>query len=346
MNFASDNWAGAAPEILAALIEANEGLQPAYGGDAQTARVSALFSEIFERDVAVFLVPTGGAANGLALSAVVPRHGAVLCHEEAHIQLDECAGPEFFTGGAKLVPLKGFAAKLTPETVREALAKYPARRPHGAPFAALSITQASECGAVYRPAEIAALAKVAQGAGLALHVDGARFANAVAALGVAPADLSWRAGVDILSFGATKNGCIAAEAVVFFDPKRAGEFDWLRKRAGHLVSKHRFLAAQFEAYFRDGLWLRLARHANAMAQRLSSGLAGVSGVEIVYPTEANAVFATFPEAMRQRLLEKGAVFYPWVTPGDPAGGRAQRLICSFRTTAEEVDSFIANARGD
>ena len=344
MLFGSDNWAGAAPEIIDAMARANEGPAPAYGGDALTARIEERFSEIFERDVAVFFVATGGAANGLALSVLARPYGMILCHEESHIQMDECAGPEFLTGGAKLLPLKGEAAKLSPETIAKALAGFPARPPHGAPADVLSLTQASECGAVYKPAELAALCKAAHQRGLKTHVDGARFANALAFLDCSPADITWKAGLDALSFGGTKNGCIAAEAVIFFDKSLASDFVYRRKRAGHLWSKQRFIAAQFDAYLNDGLWLRLARHANELARRLSDGLAEINGVKIWYPTEANEVFVSFPDGVAEKLHEAGAVFYPWVTPGDPAAGRMHRLICSFATKREEVDQFLSLAR--
>lgn len=352
MTFASDNWAGAAPQIIEAVARANDGAVPSYGGDDLTKRVEARFSEIFERDCAVFFVATGGAANGLALSVLTPPYGMIVCHEESHIQMDECAGPEFFTGGAKLLPVPGFGAKLTPEGVTAALAGFPHRPPHGAPARVLSLTQATECGALYSVNELKALCGVAREAGLAVHMDGARFANAVAALGAAsgasPAELTWKAGVDALCFGGTKNGCIAAEAVVLFDPEKAADFEFRRKRAGHLWSKMRFIAAQFDAYLADGLWLDLAARANAMAARLSGGLAAIDGVEVSYPTEINEVFAVFPDGVADRLRAAGAFFYPWVTPGvtpgDPAGGGMQRLITSFRTTEAEVDEFLAQVR--
>ena len=344
MIFGSDNWAGAAPQVMEALARANEGPAPSYGADELTRRVEARFSDLFERDCAVFFVATGGAANGLALSVLTPPYGMVLCHEESHIQMDECGGPEFFTGGAKLLPIAGHGAKLTPEAVTAALAGFPHRPPHGAPAAALSLTQATECGTLYTPDELSALCTAAKENGLAVHMDGARFANAVAAFGASPAALSWEAGVDVLCFGGTKNGCIAAEAVVFFDAQRAADFEFRRKRAGHLWSKMRFIAAQFDAYLADGLWLDLAAHANAMAARLSAGLAAIDGVAVSYPTEINEVFAVFPDGVADRLRAAGAAFYPWVTPGDPAAGRMQRLIASFRTTPEEVDAFLALAR--
>ncbi|MFZ5617462.1 MAG: threonine aldolase family protein [Pseudomonadota bacterium] len=344
MNFASDNWAGAHPDILAAVMRANEGAVPSYGGDNLTKRVEKKFSEIFEREVAVFFVATGGAANSLALAQVTPPWGMILCHRESHIQMDECGAPEFYAGGAKLLPLEGFAAKLTPDTVRSALAAFPDRPPHGMPASALSITEATECGAVYSASEVKALSAVAHEAGLKVHMDGARFANAVAALGCAPADITWKAGVDVLSFGGTKNGCLIAEAVVFFNPDEAKDFIFRRKRAAQLFSKMRFISAQFDAYLADDLWLKMAGHANAMAQRLSRGIAEAPGCKVWYPTGANEVFASFPEGVAEKLREQGATFYPWVTPGDPAGGTMQRLICSWATKAEDVEEFLLRAR--
>lgn len=344
MTFASDNWAGAAPEILDAIVRANDGPAAGYGGDDLTKKVEARFCEVFEKDCRVFFVATGGAANGLALSVMSPPYGMILAHEESHVQMDECAGPEFFTGGAKILPVAGFGGKLTPDGVSTALRGFPERPPHGAPASCLSLTQATECGTIYSADELKALCAVAHDAGLSVHMDGARFANAVAALDCAPADISWRAGVDVLCFGGTKNGCIAAEAVVFFDPEKAADFEFRRKRAGHLWSKMRFIAAQFEAYFEDGLWLRLAAHANAAAAKLSASLAAVDSVGISYPTQINEVFAVFPDGAAARLREMGHVFYPWITPGDPADGKMQRLICSFRTGDGEVDAFIEDVK--
>lgn len=345
MNFASDNWAGAHPDILSAVVRANDGAVPSYGGDELTKRAEKKFSEIFERDVAVFFVATGGAANSLALAQITPPWGMILCHQESHIQMDECGAPEFFTGGAKLLPLEGFAAKLTPEIVKAGLAGFPERPPHGMPASALSITQATECGAVYSADEVKALAAVAHGAGLKVHMDGARFANAVAAFGRSPAELTWKAGVDVLSFGGTKNGCLIAEAVVFFNPADAKDFIFRRKRAAQLFSKMRFISAQFDAYLADDLWLRMAAHANAMARKLSDGLAAIPGCKIWYPTDANEVFGSFPKGAAERLRAEGAAFYPWVTPGDPANGTMQRLICSWATREEEIEKFLGVARG-
>lgn len=344
MNFASDNWAGAHPSIISALQRANEGCAPSYGGDVLTKRVEATFSEVFERDVAVFFVATGGAANSLALSQISPPWGMVLCHQQSHIQMDECGAPEFFTGGAKLLPVEGFGGKLTTDAVKCALAGFPERPPHGMPASALSLTQATECGTVYSVDEVKALCGVAHAAGLRVHMDGARFANALARLGCSPADLTWRAGVDVLAFGGTKNGCLIAEAVVFFDPAAAADFMFRRKRAAQLFSKMRFIAAQFDAYLEGGLWLEMATHANAMAARLSNGLAAIPGCKVWYPVDANEIFVSFAPGAVEKLRGAGATFYPWVTPGDPAGGTMQRLICSWATAANEVDGFIDAAR--
>jgi threonine aldolase len=344
MQFASDNWAGVHPEILSALSRANEDAVPSYGGDALTKRVEERFSELFERDVAVFFVATGGAANSLALAQMTPAWGMILCHQESHIQMDECGAPEFFTGGAKLLPLEGAAAKLSPEIIRAALAGFPERPPHGMPASSLSITQATECGAVYSVVEVNALGRLAKEKKLKFHMDGARFANAVAALSCAPADLTWKAGVDVLSFGATKNGCLAAEAVVFFNPNDAKDFMFRRKRAAQLFSKMRFIAAQFDAYLDDNLWLRMAAHANAMAAKLSAGLEA-AGAKVWHPTEANEVFVSFAPEVEQRLVAAGAAFYPWVAPGDPANGTMRRLICSWATREAEVERFVNVAQG-
>ncbi|WP_425410427.1 threonine aldolase family protein [Hyphococcus sp.] len=340
MTFASDNWAGAAPEVLEAIARANDGAAPSYGVDDYTKKIAGRISERFERDCAVYFVATGGAANGLALSVLAPSYGMVFCHEESHVQMDECAGPEFFTGGAKLIPVAGSGGKMTADGFAKALKGFPHRPPHGAPPSALSLTQATECGALYSVDELKALCEAAHDADMTVHMDGARFANAVAASGASPATLTWKAGVDVLCFGGTKNGCIAAEAVVFFNPEMAKDFEFRRKRAGHLWSKMRFIAAQFDAYLADDLWLRLAAHANAMAARLSSGLGSIKGVEISYPTQINEVFACFPGDAAERLRANGEFFYPWITPGDPASGRMNRLITSFRTTEQEVDGFV------
>jgi threonine aldolase len=342
MNFKSDNTAAAAPEILAALARANEGYATSYGGDDITGRLSEKFSDLFDRKVAVFPVATGTAANALALATLAPHYGAIYCHENAHINVDECGAPEFFTG-AKLVALKGTQAKLTVEAIKSRLVYHQKGDVHHTQPAAISITQATELGTCYTPAEVEALGTFAKAHAMALHMDGARFANAIAYLGCKPADITWKAGVDALSFGFTKNGALAAEAVVFFDPARAADFAYRRKRAGHLVSKMRFISAQIEAMLDGGLWLKLAVHANAMAQALSKGLSAIPGFTIDHPVEANEVFARLPSRAALTALEStGAKFYEWDPPID---GRPQiRLVCSFATTKTEIANFLEAAR--
>jgi threonine aldolase len=345
MNFASDNTAGVAPEILQALIRANEGFAVGYGNDDLTRRVERRISDVFEREAAVFLVPTGTAANALALAHVSPPWGAVFAHAEAHILTDECGAPEFFGGGLKLIGLPGIGCKLAPETLQTALASYAGHAPHQVVPAALSISQATEAGTMYRPDEIAALAEIAHARGMRMHMDGARLANALVRVNASAAEATWKAGVDVLSFGATKGGAMAAEAVVFFDPAMARHMGERRKRAGHLLSKHRFLAAQFEAFLSDGCWLRLARHANAMADRLAAGLTA-AGRPPVWPVEANLVFVIVPKAVEARLRAAGARYYVRASESLPANvsiGRDDvliRLVASFATQDGEVDQFI------
>jgi threonine aldolase len=338
MNFRSDNVTGIAPAILAALAEANAGSAASYGADAVSEGLARRFAALFEHPVEVFPVATGTAANALALATLAPPWGVVYCHEAAHIQVDECGAPEFYAGGAKLLALPGRDGKLTPATLEQAMSGRGVV--HHAQPAAISISEASEAGTLYRPEEVAALGALARRHGLALHMDGARFANAVAALGCAPAALTWRAGVDALSFGATKNGALAAEAVVFFDREKAAGFAYRRKRGGHLFSKMRFLSAQLDAYLTDGLWLANARHANAMAARLSAGLAALPGARLSHPTEANEVFVELPEAAIAALDAAGFGFYRWGGEGSPA----LRLVTAFDTREADVDACIATAR--
>jgi threonine aldolase len=344
MNFASDNTAGAAPEIMAALSRANDGHAVSYGGDEVTARLKARLAEIFEHEVDVFPVVTGTAANALSLAAIAPPYGAVICHELSHIHLDECGAPEMFSGGAKLLAVGGAGGKVEPVAVQAVLDAYPAGIVHHVQPAALSLTQSTELGTVYSVAEIEALSGIARLRGLRLHMDGARFANAVASLGVSPADLTWKAGIDILSFGATKNGALAAEAVIVFNRDIGSDLAFRRKRAGHLLSKMRFVSAQLEAYLEGGLWLRLAAHANAMAARLAAGLAA-AGVEIPVVPQANEIFPRLPKTAIERLRAAGARFHPWPMAGDGAETRTIRLVTSFQTTEEEISRFLALLRG-
>ena len=345
MNFASDNTAGVAPEIFEALARANEGFAPGYGNDDLTKDVERRIGEVFERGVAVFLVPTGTAANALALAHVNPPWGAVFTHNEAHIVTDECGAPEFFGNGLKLIGLPGVGCKVTASALAASLAPYQGHAPHQVIPSAVSISQASEAGTIYRPDEVAALADIAHARGMKLHMDGARLANALVRLNASAAQATWQAGVDVLSFGATKGGAMAAEAVVVFDAALAANMGERRKRAGHLLSKHRFLAAQFEAYLRDDCWLRLARHANAMADRLAAGLSG-AGLAPVWPVEANLVFTILPKAVEERLRTAGARYYIRTSESLPSGvvlrpGDALvRLVTSFATGEAEVDRFV------
>ena len=346
MDFASDNAAGIAPEILDAVARSAAARAPAYGADEWTQRAEAALKAMFEREVAVFLVATGTAANALALGALCPPWGAVVCHEEAHIIDDECGAPEMFTAGAKLVGAPGFGAKLTPESVNEVLARLPRGSIKTVQPSAISISQATEAGLVYSVAEVAALGALAKAQGIGLHMDGARFANSVVAAGASPADLTWRAGVDVLSFGATKNGALACEAVVFFDAERAKNFGYQRKRGGHLLSKGRFLGAQMEAYLQGGLWLRLAARANASAARLARGVTAIPGYRLAFACEANEVFVVGPAAGFARARGAGARFYDWSTralaegTGPRAGETLVRLVCSFETRDEEVAGLL------
>jgi len=338
MNFASDNTAGISPEILAALAAANEGAVGSYGADPITARLEAKLARIFEHEVAVFPVATGTAANALALAAVTPPWGAVLCHPLAHIACDEANAPEFYTGGAKLVPVAGADGKIAAADLA-ALLPGDLGNVHHAQPAAVSLTQATECGTAYRPEEISQIATLAHRHGLAVHMDGARFANALVHLDVSPADMTWRAGVDVLSFGATKNGALGAEAIVFFDRTRARELPFRRKRAGHLFSKMRFLSAQLDAYVTNDLWLKNARHANAAAARLAEGLVRLPGVRLHYPVEANELFVELPETVISGLFAAGAQFHRWQGPASTC----VRLVTAWNTADADVADFLAIA---
>lgn len=350
MWFASDNGSPAAPQVLEALARANEGHAPAYGADALTLRVRDQIRALFEApDAAVYLVGTGTAANALALACLVEPWQTIYCHRNAHIEEDECGAPEFYTGGAKLTLIDGQDAKIPPDQLRRAIDFTARAGVHNVQKGALSLTNATEHGSVYTVAEVEALCRIAHEQGVPVHMDGARLANAIVRLGCTPADLTHRAGVDILSFGGTKNGLIGAEAVVIFDPAMAWEFELRRKRGGHLFSKHRYLAAQFDAYLADSLWLDLASRANAMADRLAAGLASVRGAEILHPVEANAVFAAWPREGHRRARAGGAQYYLWPFnqsldgPGDEC--LSARLVCNWATLAEDVDALLDAVRG-
>jgi threonine aldolase len=337
MDFRSDNVTGMAPEVLAALTDANQGSALGYGNDEITRRVERMFGTLFEREVTVFPVATGTAANALALSVMAPSYGAIYCHELAHINVDECGAPELFTGGAKLIDLPGAHGKLDAALILDELAQGTQGNVHNVQPAAVSLTQATERGTIYRPAEIAEIAEVAHKNALKVHMDGTRFANAIAALGCSPAELSWRAGVDVLSLGGTKNGAMAAEAVIFFDRDLAARFGFHRKRGGHLFSKMRFVSAQLEALFKDGLWLKHAAHSNGMTKRLAEGVARVPGAEILDPVEANLFYVRMSEPVLAGLEADGFKFYR------EGGAGTIRLVTAFNTEAAHVDAFIASA---
>ena len=342
MNFRSDNIGAVAPSILDAVVAANARSAAGYGEDEITARLDGLFGALFETEVRVLPVLTGTAANALALAAATPPYGAIYCHEAAHIQSDECGAPELFTGGAKLALLPGEQGKIDPGVLVEALANSGVGDVHHVQPAALSLTQQTETGGIYAIDQIAALAAVAHGHAMTVHMDGARFANAVAALDCAPADVTWRAGVDMLSFGATKGGAMAAEAIVLFRTELAEPLAYHHKRAGQLVSKMRFVSAQLEAYLADGLWLDLGRHANAMTARLAAGLAATPGVRVEGVVEGNEMFVTLPEPVIAGLEAEGVGFHRW--PENSPISPTIRLVCAHDTTESDVAALLAATR--
>jgi threonine aldolase len=345
MDFASDNATGASAEVIAALVAANAGTAMPYGADPWTARAEKAVCDLFERDCAVFLVPSGTAANALALAHLSPPWGAIFCHEDAHVIDDECGAPEFYSGGAKLVGLPGARGRVAPDTLRDALRRYPRGLVKQVQPSALSITQATEAGTLYSLTQIAELADIAHAAGVGVHMDGARFANALVTLGCTPAQMTWRAGVDVLSFGASKNGTLFCEAVIFFDKTRAADFAFRRKRAGHTMSKGRYLGAQMLAYLDKSHWLALAAHANNMARVLYARLSKIEGVRIPWACDANEVFPIVPRRAEPALRAAGASFYDWGGRGLEAGEELHddemqlRLVTSFHTREDEIVRF-------
>jgi len=327
MRFFSDNTASVSPEILAALSEANVGREKAYGDDQWTQQLDAAFSRVFEKEVRAFIVATGTAANSLSLATLSPPYGSIYVHDKAHVVHDECGATEFFTNGARLVLVPGQGAKMTVEALRSALNANPASV-HTVQPVAISLTQATELGTVYQPAEITGLAQLAHERNLKVHMDGARFANALATLNCKPADVTWRAGVDVLSFGATKNGALTAEAVVFFDTSLVRDFEFRRKRGGQLLSKSRYTAVQLLAYLRNDLWLRNARRANSLAARVGAA----AGSRLLHPVEANEIFVKLGDAGKERLRAQGFEFYDW---GALGSGEA-RFVVSWDQPDDEV----------
>jgi threonine aldolase len=341
-NFSSDHVTPVCDAIMQAINLANAGSAASYGGDEFTRRLQALASEIFERPVAIYPVTSGTAANSLALAQIAPPFGEIYCYEAAHIVTDECGAPEFFTGGARLTGLAAADGKIRPQQISKAIAFANDLGVHHGKPAAVSLTQATEWGTVYSLDELAEISSVAKRHELPVHMDGARFSNALAHLGCTPAQATWKSGIDVLALGATKNGALCADAVVLFEPARAADFERRRKRAGHLWSKHRFLSAQLLAYFENGLWLNNAGHANAMATRLARGLADIAGVRLLHPVEANEIFVLLRESAVVRLEKAGFKFYRWPLHASEAGV-AIRLVTSYATLATEVEAFIAAA---
>ena len=340
MNFCSDNTTPANPEILRHLAEVNDGLEMPYGSDSVTARLEEKLKKVFETDLAVFPVATGTAANVLGLSLLTPSHGAVICHEESHINVDECGAPEFFTGGAKLIGLKGQDCKLTADDVAASLDWDWRGVVHHVQPNCLSLTQATEAGTVYNLDELSALKSVCDRFDLGLHMDGARFTNALVSLDCSPAEMTWKAGVDILSFGATKNGALGAEAVIVFNKEKAAELSFKRKRGGHLFSKMRFLSAQLEAYLENDLWLANARHANEMATQLAEGLAALDGIRLRHPVQANEIFVHLPDSVAKKMRQDGFEFYEW-----PLGGPdCYRFVTAWCSQESHVSGLLESAR--
>jgi threonine aldolase len=345
MWFTSDNAGPAAPEIMTAISQANTIYSQSYGADPIMDRVRDKIRDLFEApDAAVYLVSTGTAANSLALASMVQPWQMIYCHRHAHIEEDECGAPEFYTGGAKLTLLDGDNAKIDPALFAQAVASTGQVGVHNVQKGALSITTASEYGAVYSVAEITALCKIAKQNDIPVHLDGARFANAIAKLGCTPAEMTWKAGVEAVSFGGTKNGCLGVEAVILFNPDRAWEFELRRKRGGHLISKHRYLSAQMDAYLTDDLWLKSAKRANASAAKLAAGIANIPGAELIFPADANIVFAGWKRSGHRAAQKAGAHYYMWPSEpsldGDNDEILTARLVCNWATTDEDVENFL------
>ncbi len=334
--FASDNYAGICPEAWAAMEQANRGHVPGYGDDVWTARASDLIRQVFETHCEVFFVFNGTAANSLSLSHLCQSYHSILCHELAHIETDECGAPEFFSNGTKILLLGGEDGKIAPAAIERAVMRrtdihYPKPR-------IVSVTQATEVGTVYTPDELDRIAAMARKLGLRLHMDGARLANAIASLGVAPKELTWKAGIEVLSFGGTKNGGLIGEAVVFFNIDLAHEFEYRCKQAGHLASKMRFLSAPWVGMLTGDAWLKHARHANHMAALLEKRLLEIEGVRTLFPRQANSVFVQLPDGAAERMHELGWKFYTFI------GAGGCRFMCSWDTQEQDIQDFVADLR--
>lgn len=333
--FASDNYSGICPEAWTAMAEANLGHAPAYGDDAWTAKAADAFRVQFETDCEVFFAFNGTAANSLALAALCQSYHSVICSDTAHVETDECGAPEFFSNGSKLLMAPCAGGKLTPDAIRAIVSNR--KDIHFPKPRVVTVTQPTETGQVYSLAELRAISACCREFGLRLHMDGARFANACASLGCSPADMTWRAGVDVLCFGGTKNGMAVGEAILFFDPDLAEDFDYRCKQAGQLASKMRFLSAPWASMLATGTWLRNAAHGNACAARLSQHIAGLPGLEIMFPVQANAVFVRMPDAKMAALRDRGWHFYTFI------GGGA-RFMFAWDAQPQRVDELAADIR--
>jgi threonine aldolase len=351
LNLASDNVTGMSQPVLDALIAANAGPEPAYGTDQWTARAEALLSKVFEHEVSVFLVATGTGANALALAAMSPPWGAIFCHSEAHVLDDECGAPEMFTDGAKLVGVAGIGGKLTVEALAPVVEHFVPGVIKSVQPAALSISQVTEAGTIYTLEEIKELGLFAKQHRLMFHLDGARFGNAMVSLGCTPAEMTWKAGVDVVTFGATKNGCMACEAIIFFNKAHAEAMPYRRKRGGHTVSKGRLLGAQMVGYLENDHWIDNARHANAMAAALTEGFQTIAGVRLPWPTQANEVFVVVPQAAAARLAKNNIRAAPWGSTSLPGGftiGQDEqflRFVTSFTTSKADIDAVLKAVAG-
>lgn len=350
MIFGSDNQAGASERVLDAITDAYRTHHDAYGADDLTSAAVDALRDTFDTDLTACFVSSGTAANMVALSTMVQPWDGVVCHHQAHVLLDESTGPSLFTGGASMLPVPDRTLRLDPDGLKSMLDRHPNDGPHNVRPRALSITQANECGQVHTIDEVAALTEVARERGLRVHMDGARFANAMARLGVHPADVTWRAGVDVLCLGASKNGAIAAEAIVFFDRDLAVDVDYRLKRTGHLTSKGRLYGAQFLAWLADDHWLDLARTANGCADRLRDEFARLDPVRIAWPSESNEVFVALDRTVFDRLSAAGASMYEWYPNALPDGEELAdgevlaRLVTSFATTDADIDDFVGAVR--
>lgn len=346
MIFGSDNWSGAAPEISQALLKHSSGLAVAYGDSDLDKHVEGLFNEIFEKECAVYFVGTGTAANSLAIAATMKPGGITFCHDEAHVVASEGGGPEFLSGGGRLIAVGGKDCKIDPTKLDHELSKHSQEFNHLGQPTMLTLTQATEAGTVYTLDEIKALSQIAKKHNIPVHMDGARFANSLVKLDCTPAEMTWKAGIDMLSFGATKNGCWCAEALVVFNRDLLSHFQFIRKRSGHLFSKTRFISAQLEAYFENDLWLKLARHSNAMGAKLEEAVRSSNHARLAWPTDSNQVFFIANRKKAQTWLDKGAKFHPFPTPKDMINQlqddeQLYRLVASFITQQENIDELAS-----